>query len=134
MVLGGFHIDRRIAQAGGVASSAASFTINDALNIFAFDPHLNLGALVKALQSKSVLQILAEPNLIAYNGQEASFLAGGEFPIPIVSGIAGQVSIQITDPAGASDVAVIYVTFSGPEPCAVLAMRYPVEDEFSRWP
>jgi pilus assembly protein CpaC len=43
-------------------------------------------AFVKALKTKGLFQSLAEPNLIAYNGQEASFLAGGEFPIPIVQG------------------------------------------------
>jgi pilus assembly protein CpaC len=47
------------------------------------------------LQSKGLLQSLAEPNLIAYNGQEASFLAGGEIPIPVVTGGAiGAVSVQ----------------------------------------
>ena len=49
--------------------------------------------MLKALQGRGFLQSLAEPNLIAYNGQEASFLAGGEIPIPVVSGIAGQVSV-----------------------------------------
>jgi pilus assembly protein CpaC len=42
-----------------------------------------------------VLQILAEPNLIAVNGKEASFLAGGEFPIPVVQGAAGLNSVTI---------------------------------------
>ena len=42
--------------------------------------------MLKALQGRGFLQSLAEPNLIAYNGQEASFLAGGEIPIPLVSG------------------------------------------------
>jgi pilus assembly protein CpaC len=54
------------------------------LNIFLFRPDLNLGAAIRALQQKNVLQVLAEPNLIALNGKEASFLAGGEFPVPIV--------------------------------------------------
>jgi pilus assembly protein CpaC len=48
---------------------------------------------MKALQQKGYFQSLAEPNLIAYNGQEASFLAGGEFPVPFVSGAAGTVSV-----------------------------------------
>jgi pilus assembly protein CpaC len=48
---------------------------------------------IKALQQKGYFQSLAEPNLIAYNGQEASFLAGGEFPVPIVQGATGTVSI-----------------------------------------
>jgi pilus assembly protein CpaC len=49
---------------------------------------------IKALQQKGYFQSLAEPNLIAYNGQEASFLAGGEFPVPVVQGISNAVSIQ----------------------------------------
>jgi pilus assembly protein CpaC len=61
-----------------------SLTDIQALNIFLFRPDLNLGAAIRALQQKNVLQILAEPNLIALNGKEANFLAGGEFPIPIV--------------------------------------------------
>jgi len=43
-----------------------------------------LGVVIEALQQKSLLQILAEPNLVAVNGKEASFLAGGEFPFPVV--------------------------------------------------
>jgi pilus assembly protein CpaC len=61
-------------------------TLTDVLNIFAFRPDLNLGVTIKALQQKNLLQILAEPNLLASNGKEASFLAGGEFPFPVVQG------------------------------------------------
>jgi len=66
---------------------------SDFLNLFIFNNKENVGAVIKALQAKGFLQSLAEPNLIAYNGQEASFLAGGEFPVPIVSGITNAVSI-----------------------------------------
>ncbi len=45
-----------------------------------------LGGVIKALQSKGLFQSLAEPNLVAESGKEASFLAGGEFPIPVVQG------------------------------------------------
>jgi pilus assembly protein CpaC len=75
--------------------SSAKFTISDALNIFAFRPDLNLGMFIKALQSRGVLQILAEPNLVASNGKEASFLAGGEFPVPIVQGGANAGAVTI---------------------------------------
>ncbi len=51
--------------------------------------------MLKALQSSGGFQSLAEPNLIAYNGQEASFLAGGEFPIPVVQGAAGSVDRRV---------------------------------------
>ncbi len=75
------------ALSGTIPSSAAgtrsTFTLTDMLNIFAFRPDLNLGALIRDLQSRGLLQILAEPNLVATNGKEASFLAGGEFPIPV---------------------------------------------------
>jgi pilus assembly protein CpaC len=66
---------------------------SDFLNIFLFSQDQGIGGVLKALQGRGFLQSLAEPNLIAYNGQEASFLAGGEIPIPLVSGI-GQVSVQ----------------------------------------
>ncbi|MFN0106686.1 MAG: type II and III secretion system protein family protein [Bryobacteraceae bacterium] len=85
---------------GAAASGAASrFSITDALNIFAFRPDLNIGAFVKALQAEGVLQILAEPNLVTTNGKEASFLVGGEFPVPILQGgsNAGAVTVQFRE-------------------------------------
>jgi pilus assembly protein CpaC len=55
----------------------------DYLNVFLFDLKHNLGLDIKALQTKGLFQTLAEPNLVAESGKEASFLAGGEFPVPI---------------------------------------------------
>jgi pilus assembly protein CpaC len=66
---------------------------SDFLNLFFWDRKEGIGGVLKALQSTGAFQSLAEPNLIAYNGQEASFLAGGEFPVPVVSGAAGTVSV-----------------------------------------
>ncbi|HET8547142.1 MAG TPA: type II and III secretion system protein family protein [Bryobacteraceae bacterium] len=57
----------------------------DLLNLFAFRPDLNLGATIRALQGRNLLQILAEPNLIVIEGREGSFMAGGEFPYPTVA-------------------------------------------------
>ena len=76
--------------------TTTTLTVPDLLNIFLFRPDLNLGATIKALEQKSVLQILAQPNLLALNGQKASFLAGGEFPFPVVQGgqSIGVVTIQ----------------------------------------
>ena len=65
----------------------------DFLNLFFFNRKEGLGAVIKALEQKGLFQSLAEPNLIAYNGQEASFLAGGEFPVPVVQGATGTVTI-----------------------------------------
>src|ERR1022692_5110882 len=69
------------------------------LNIFAFRPDLNLGVLIRDLQTQGVLQVLAEPNLVATNGKEASFLAGGEFPVPIAQAGAnsGAISVQFRE-------------------------------------
>jgi len=61
-------------------------TFSDFLNIFFFSKREGIGGVIQALQNKGYFQSLAEPNLIAYNGQEASFLAGGEFPVPVVQG------------------------------------------------
>jgi len=69
--------------------------LNDLLNIFAFRPDINLAVTIKALQTKNLLQILAEPNVLALNGAEASFLAGGEFPFPVVQGSGGLQSVTI---------------------------------------
>ncbi len=84
----------------GQGSSAAQFSLSDALNLFLFDPHLNIGATIKDLQNRSVLQLLAEPNVLAMNGHEASFVAGGEFPFPTLQGGGsgvGQITIQFRE-------------------------------------
>ena len=73
-------------QAGG---SGSQWNLSDLLNIFLFRPDLNLLATIKALQSKQLLEILAEPNLLTINGKPASFLAGGEFPVPVIQPGAG---------------------------------------------
>lgn len=65
----------------------ANSTINfaDLLNLFVFRPDLNIGATIRALAGRNLLQILAEPNLITLEGKEASFLAGGQFPFPTLT-------------------------------------------------
>src|SRR6185436_21100008 len=71
-------------------------TFSDFLNIFFFSKREGIGGVLKALETKGYFQSLAEPNLIAYNGQEASFLAGGEFPVPIVQGGSGNTNGAVT--------------------------------------
>jgi len=68
---------------------------SDFLNLFVFNSKEGLGGVVKALQTKGLFQSLAEPNLVALDGKEASFLAGGEFPIPVVQSGAGSNSVTI---------------------------------------
>lgn len=60
-------------------------SVTDLLNLFAFRPDINVGATLRLLQSRNLLEILAEPNLIAVSGHEASFTAGGKFPYPVIS-------------------------------------------------
>jgi pilus assembly protein CpaC len=69
--------------------SPPTVTYTDLLNIFLLRPDLNLATTIKLLQSRNLLQILAEPNVLAINGKSASFLAGGEFPYPTLQGGGG---------------------------------------------
>ncbi len=76
-------------------------SISDLLNLFAFRPDLNFGATLKLLKDKNVLEILAEPNLITVSGKEASFLAGGQFPFPVITSTG----------SGASSAPVVTIQF-----------------------
>ncbi|MGA8540522.1 MAG: pilus assembly protein N-terminal domain-containing protein [Terriglobales bacterium] len=76
----------------GTGTASTTTTVSNLLNLFFFNPQVHLGAVIQALQSRNLLQILAEPNLVAVNGKEASFLAGGEFPFPVVQPGAGGIS------------------------------------------
>lgn len=69
-----------------VGSSTAQATFSNELNILAFFPGLNGGADIQALETQGVVEVLAQPNLIAANGMQASFLAGGEYPYPVAQG------------------------------------------------
>ena len=75
------------------------FSLTNALNIFAFRPDLNIGATITDLQNKGVLEVLAEPNLVASEGKEAHFTVGGEFPIPVAQGGAtpGAITVQFRE-------------------------------------
>jgi pilus assembly protein CpaC len=76
-----------------IASGAAqTFSLSNALNVFLFRPDLNLGATIEALQTKGLVEILAEPNVLAADGKAASFLAGGEFPFPVVQSSANGIN------------------------------------------
>ena len=93
---GGFG-QQQIQQTPGQSGPLqANETINNVLNLFLFRPDIHFGAVIEALQTKNLLQILAEPNLIAVNGKEASFLAGGQFPFPIVQPGAGFTAVTIS--------------------------------------
>ena len=71
------------------SNGPAVATISNALNIALFRQDLGLGATIQALENNGVIQVLAQPNLLAADGKQASFLAGGEYPYPVVQGITG---------------------------------------------
>ena len=91
----------QISPSTGNGANNNSVNFSDLLNLFAFRPDLNIGATIKALEEKDLLQILAEPNLICLDGKDASFLAGGQFPYPTIT----------TTPTGGSVAPVITVQF-----------------------
>ena len=103
LALGG-GVDAGILGASGTVANQTAEDINDGL--FRLKPgttgalglgftagSLQFGILLEAMEEKGVVRTLAEPNLTALSGQEAKFLAGGEYPIP-VSSDNGTVSIE----------------------------------------
>ena len=82
------QLDRRVERDSG-SPRLRTLGLSNLLNIFFFRPDINLAATIQALQAENILQILAEPNLLTASGKEASFLAGGQFPYPVLQGSNG---------------------------------------------
>ena len=80
---------------GKVSEPADPLILGNTVDMFFSIPQKNISAILKAMKENNLLQILASPNLSAASGSEASFLAGGEFPIPIVSGSMGMQTVTI---------------------------------------
>ena len=76
------QLDHTGTGPGGV--SALDLILQPALNLFVFNRQINTGAFLRMLRQEGAFRELAEPNLIAMNGSQASFLAGGEFPVPVL--------------------------------------------------
>ncbi len=91
--LGGINpVNIGAAAAANVAQNVPSLTDSNGLNLrdtttlsLGF-PRVQMQLFIKAMAENSLLKILAEPNLVAISGETASFLAGGEFPIPVPQG------------------------------------------------
>jgi pilus assembly protein CpaC len=91
------------ALAGDTAlgNTPFSFTstvgVSPGVTLFAGFPKADLMYFLQALRENEYMRILAEPNLVAMSGEEARFLAGGEFPIPVVQGggTSGGTSVTI---------------------------------------
>ena len=88
---GQFQSISTVASSSGSSTNTgvSALTVTDPLNILFYNTGLNLGATIKDLQNKQVLQILAEPTITTLSGKKASFLSGGEFPFPVVQGASG---------------------------------------------
>jgi pilus assembly protein CpaC len=78
-----------------VTSAEGKLAFSDFLNVFLLNQKYDLGVLIKALQNRGLFQSLAEPNLVAESGKEASFLAGGEFPVPIAQGSGANIGVSV---------------------------------------
>jgi pilus assembly protein CpaC len=87
--------DTTTSSAGAILDTV----IQPALNLFLFNRQINTSAMLKLLRTEGAFRELAEPNLIAMNGQQASFLAGGEFPVPV---------LQMTGGTGGSGITIVW--------------------------
>ena len=107
LALGGTALDGELNLGGGTNATVGQGGVNGALGgslpgvnenngalLFGFGAGaLEVGILLEALESRGVVRSLAEPNLTALSGQEATFLAGGEYPVP-TSNTDGTISVE----------------------------------------
>src|ERR1051325_7407472 len=84
---GGYISGGGPASLSDVVGGVLTGTFNSAANVFLMGG--NTLQVIRAMQQSGALRALAEPNLIAMDGQVASFLAGGEFPIPVIQSGGG---------------------------------------------
>ncbi len=95
----GLSIGTNNTNTAGAAANSLNNNIpgsndNNGAFLFGFDAGgLEVGILLEALESRGVVRTLAEPNLTALSGQNATFLAGGEYPIP-VSNEEGTITVE----------------------------------------
>jgi len=78
-----------------LSGSSTNLNISDALNVFAFRPDLNIGAAIRALETRGLSELLAEPNVVTTSGKQADLLVGGEFPVPIIQGGATAAAVTV---------------------------------------
>jgi len=75
--------------------AAQAEVFSDAVNFFLFHEPSRVTAFIQALEQNGLFRSLAEPNLIAMPAETASFLAGGEFPFPVIQGNQGNNAVTI---------------------------------------
>ena len=79
----------------GINSMTSTSTLSGVAQILLFRKDLNLGAAIQAYEDKDLAEILAEPNLLTTDGQEASFIQGGSFPVPVVQAGASAGAVTV---------------------------------------
>jgi pilus assembly protein CpaC len=98
--------DEGMVSPGGVVSPGGSFlgfdgpdrTFSDAVNFYLFHRRANVNVFIQALKTEGHFKSLAEPNLLTLPNETASFLAGGEFPYPVVqTGAQASTTIQFQE-------------------------------------
>jgi Flp pilus assembly secretin CpaC len=94
--IGGASVGATTTAAGANFASSATTALGSNTTAFAIFPEAHFQLLLSALRQNSLLKILAEPNLVALDGHQASFLAGGEFPVPVPQSGAGGGAATIT--------------------------------------
>jgi pilus assembly protein CpaC len=89
-----------LARATGLSATATA-TLGSTNTVFGIFQKGDFEFFLTALRQNLILKVLAEPNLVAMNGQQASFLAGGEFPVPVpqvgASGVASTITVQFKE-------------------------------------
>jgi pilus assembly protein CpaC len=95
--IGGAAVSANSTSTAGGLIGTAENNLGSNTTVFGIFPSMDLNIFIRALRQNSLLSVLAEPNLVAMSGHEASFLAGGQFPVPIANGALAQPGIQFKD-------------------------------------
>ncbi|HSW45407.1 MAG TPA: type II and III secretion system protein family protein [Phycisphaerae bacterium] len=92
--IGAGPVGNVIGRGGLPFTNFTGIPLNQSTQFSVGFPRVQMQLFFQALRQNDLLRVLAEPNLIALSGQEAAFLAGGEFPIPVPQGYNGTVTIE----------------------------------------
>jgi pilus assembly protein CpaC len=94
--IGGATVSATAVSTSGFLNNLAQTSTSPMTTLFGIFDKGDFAIFLSALRKNSLLKILAEPNLVALNGHQASFLAGGEFPVPVPQTGGGGIAPTIT--------------------------------------
>jgi pilus assembly protein CpaC len=94
--IGGAGVSAAASVAARKLTGLASDAVSTSTTLFGIFDTADFAVFLSALRKNSLLKILAEPNLVALNGQAANFLAGGEFPVPVPQSSSGGAAPTVT--------------------------------------